>query len=551
MCRSVFARSIWAILLCGSFLCMTACGENHAATEATDFDYAALNAQAAKEYLVSVRPGGENGRPYWNIYAKKFIYAPVFGFEEVPGAAKYRYYIWQDENHEWIFDAPTPHESLARVWDEMPVAKTVLTIQALDERDQVIKEYETKAFFRDYPFEGPYLPKARSYREAGLKGLYFIHELPSTRYWLSHDEPDQSFDLNAYFCKNIGGMVRVECLLARELPELRKEALTIAVKAAECLIAHSFAEDQPLAYFPPTYYLEPNHKDSYPHRVWEMNQGKTMFLEAVTPASAFLDLYELTGEERYKTQALHIADTYARLQNEDGSFPIKVDIATGLSVERAFCTPSTLLKFLRRLHNDYGIDDYEGVIARAEEWMNTQRLPSFDFTGQFEDSRIEGLKPYENLSQFISNEYADYLLAKDKLTSQELADVTDMVRFAEDQFVHWQEVPGKHGFPDELTPCVHEQYFFEVGIDDSAAGMSAAFLGLYLQTGDRLALAKALALADAITRAQNITSGLIPTSWQFNPKEVEYETFWPECSFNSASYLLRLDAVLNEINVNV
>lgn len=46
---------------------------------------AALNRQAADEYVVPVRPGGD-GRPFWNVNAKRFVYAPVFDIPLTPGA---------------------------------------------------------------------------------------------------------------------------------------------------------------------------------------------------------------------------------------------------------------------------------------------------------------------------------------------------------------------------------------------------------------------------------------------------------------------------------
>ena len=46
----------------------------------------ALNKQATSEYEQPIRPGGVDGQPFWNINAKKFIYAPVLGFGSVEGA---------------------------------------------------------------------------------------------------------------------------------------------------------------------------------------------------------------------------------------------------------------------------------------------------------------------------------------------------------------------------------------------------------------------------------------------------------------------------------
>ena len=52
---------------------LTACQSN---------TYEALNAQAKKEYRIPIRPCSEEGNPCWNVFAKKFIYAPAFSFPE-------------------------------------------------------------------------------------------------------------------------------------------------------------------------------------------------------------------------------------------------------------------------------------------------------------------------------------------------------------------------------------------------------------------------------------------------------------------------------------
>ena len=58
-----------------------------------------LAEQAAKEYLTPVHPGSSS-QPFWNGFAKKFIYAPAFDFQTVEGAVKYLYKVTA-ESGEW------------------------------------------------------------------------------------------------------------------------------------------------------------------------------------------------------------------------------------------------------------------------------------------------------------------------------------------------------------------------------------------------------------------------------------------------------------------
>jgi len=511
--------------------------------EDTAFDYASLNTRARKAYLEPIRPGYEGRNPYWNVFAHKFLYAPAFDFETASGATAYRYTLTQGA-HSHTFEAATPNGSLSAVWDSLPVGNTELVVEAIDGDGKVLAEVGRRSFFRDYPFQGPYRPAARNYREAAIKGMLFVHNCPPIRHWLTHNEPDMSFENNTYACKIIGATVRLECLLARECPSVKDEALLIARNAAECLINHSFAEGTPLAFFPPTYYLEPDNKEGWPCHTYNINKGKTMFLEAVMPADAFLDLYDATGEERYLTQTLRIMDTYQRMQNPDGSFPIKVSITDGRIEDKTACsTPTPLLELIQRLGCDYGVHKYDSIISRTEKWVNENVLRTFDLTGQFEDQTMTDLPPYKNLNNCTANAHAVYLLRKTDATPTDIQNAIDLIHMSEDQFVHWDCQPDSIGFTWEATPCVHEQYEYEMPVDDSASGMALSFYELYRRTNDDLCLAKAIALMDAITRVQNTTNGQIPTTWEFVSGQWDSDrTFWPNCTLACAQVLLQFSS---------
>ena len=83
-------------------------------------------------------------------------------------------------------------------------------------------------------------------------------------------------------------------------------------------------------------------------------------------------------------------------------------------------------------------------------------------------------------------------------------------------------------------------------IDASTADVCDGYLALYEYDGDRLALAKAKALLNALTRAQNPVTGQIPTSLQYNggytPRP---EDFWLNCSWWSAKVLLRMEKAVS------
>lgn len=542
-------------------------------------NYKSLNAKALKEYSKPVHPGRSGSVPFWNGFSYRFIYAPAFEFGEVPGAVKYLFTVRQAVNDnmtetmeyigngvesrnysaidatpgpgpykEWTFKADSPQNALSPVWNDIPVGRTEVVVEGLDKSGKVVGQAGRRTFYRDFPFHGPYTEAPRGYHEAAVLTAVYFHKMPAIHHWLENAGPDLSYELNGYACKIYGATVRMECFLASQVPALREEALTIARNAAECMMGSAQPAGAPLEYFPATYYLDPEDKSTGEYYVHQINKGKTMFMEAVSATNALLDLYNATGEKRYYDFAIHIADTYKRLQAEDGSWPVKVEFDTGISVTPARSIPTALLHLFVRLRDEYGLQDYEEARVRGEEWIKENVLESFNFNGQFEDQPTESWQKYQDLTHGQANDFAIYLLGKEKPTKEEIEQCREMVRFSEDQFTYWDTVVGPEGYKTMLTPCVFEQYNYQTPIDASVVEMANSYLSLYSVTGDKLALAKGKALLDAAVKSQCPLTGILPTKWFFNP-EVPYSkrTHWINCAFASVSVLERFARMNGEI----
>lgn len=545
-------------------------------------DYRKLNKRAAKEYRIPIRPYVPGKSPCWNTYAKDFKFAPVFDFAPVEGAALYRYTVYQNpadsyfwtvpmqqrpdnkfpSHHptditagffedldinapgalSWSFDAATPNESLAPIWEKIPAGNSCLVVEAVDASGKTIGEAGRRLFIRDFPFVGPYPEAPRPYLESALRGAWYVHTMPGIQYWKNHAEPDLSYKHNTYPCKVIGATVRLEVLLARLAPAAAEECIAIATNATRFLIEESQKPGSPLAYFPPTYY-----KGQIASAA-EENKGNTMMMEASMAAQAFLDMYDYTGDKAYFEHAIGIADTYRRLQAEDGSFPVKVSVATGEAAAPGKAMLHHLLFFLQRLHNQYGIDEYMDCMTRGEKWMHENPVREFDMHGQFEDVSVNGWKPYQNLTNATSGPYASYLLRKDEVTAEDMKDVNDIMQLCEDQFVHWDALPNRKGFRQIPTPGVYEQYQYRVPIDCSNCNVANAWLDIYELTGDKLAFAKAKALVDAIVIVQNACNGRIETTWDMRPYKGDLNrAFWVNCTLSSVQTILRMAELTGEI----
>lgn len=501
-----------------------------------------LNVEAAKEYLTPIRPASEGRNPCWNEFCKKFIYAPAFDVKAVEGADNYKFIIKEkDGSGEWSFTSTDPCADLSPIWASVPPSKVDLTVLAIDGKENVLDTAYKRSFLRDFPFEGPYNSNVRPYREAAVMAALYIHKTPGAQKFKETFVPD--LDLYSHFTyanKVIGGLISVEAKIAEYVPSLKEEALLIARNAARFLIDQSRPEGDRLEYFPPTYYGDRVASKN------DWNVGRTMTMDACYSGNAFLDLFRVTGDSLYYDRALKIADTFMKIQNEDGSFPIKVYFETGEPVNEVKAMLHPILNYTRRLENEYGVTKYADMSARAAKWMKEVALETFDLTGQFEDVTVEGLKPYQNLTNCTASPYASYIL-RGHPSAEEIEDARDLIRLSEDQFVHWNALPNKDGVRPIATPCVYEQHRYQVPVDNSSCNVANAYLDLYEATGDELAFAKAKALVDNLTVVQDITNGKIPTTFDLrSPERNKRRTYWINCTNASITILLRMAGLTGE-----
>lgn len=509
-------------------LALTACGGREQSIKR-------LNSRAAEEYLEPVRPFTEGRNPCWNSYADKFIYAPVFDFTEVAGAAEYEYTVsWNGGSAS--FRAGSPDEALSPVWNDIPVGQVQLCVKGYDAAGREIGTAGERSFMRDYPFSGPYPENARPYGEAARLGLMYIHRMPQVRYWEEHCEPDMSYKHNTYADKIIGRTISAESMVAELFPSLREEALKAARNAAAFLMAQARPEGEMLEGFPPTYY------GGLIASARSENEGKMITTDACMAANGYLDLFDVCADSVYFNEALKIARTYVRIQDGDGSIPIKCVCSTGEPVNGAKAMLHPMLNFFRRLEEDYGRSEFRDARLLGEKWMREVAVKSFDMTGQFEDVSVEDVKPYANLTNCTAAPFASYLLRSEKVGDEALRDAVDLIRLSEDQFVHWDWPADENGIKRIFCPCVFEQYRYKTPVDNSSCNVANAWLDLYELTGDELAFAKAKALADALTIAQEVTSGRIPTTFDLRkPAQEPHRTWWINCSVSSIRLLLRME----------
>ena len=534
-------------LLIAAALCLLAagCAQKKSVPE---LNYEELNALALEEYLQPVHPGIRGEVPFWNKFATKYIYAPVFDFDDVENAASYTYTAKAGEQS-FSFNNESPRAAISDIWTELPVGPVTLTLQAQDGQGNPLGEPQTVSFEKDNPFHGPYSPAPIGYRESAIRAAKALHDSPLGQSWANGSKPDTIYFYNCYACKIWSGIAQTECFLAREVPEYHDEALQRAINACDGLIGAAQPEGAPLAFFPPTYYYGENNE--FNTSVLRFNVGKTMFLEATYAANALLDLYDLTEDQKYFDHALGIAKTYRRLQAEDGSWPVKVNWETGEPINEARCLPADILMVANRLKVKYGVDGFEDMVAGGEKWMWDNTISGFHFDGQFEDVPIEDKVPYQNLTHCTAGDCLEYLMTKPDQSERDLAACKEIARWAEDQVTRWHsaieyEADALSAVDSVFTsPFVFEQYHWKNPVDASIAKVAINFMRIYKKTGDLLCLAKAKALVDTLVKIQHPETGMMPTVPN-SETQFEQDDIWANCVYYSIRTLMMMSEIMED-----
>ena len=485
---------------------------------------AELEKMSRQETMIPVAPGKIGGAPFWNIHARRFIYVPSFDFQYFKNAKSYRFTVIDANNKIHTFLAERPDVPLSAVWDKLPVGFTTVSVDALDADGKVVDNSGVRKFYRAAPFNGNYPPAVRDYRESARWALKYVFDQKYVQDWLKTGKPSRSYQLYCYPSKIIGSLIRGMITYAKLSEKDRETALKIAVKCADYLISISEKEGTPLEYMPPTYMWKVRSSAEY--------AGQNMMIYPCTVGEVYMLLYNEIKDEKYLTAARRIADTYCKLQQPNGSWFLKLNQKDGsvvmgkkangeIAEEPNYCMPAEIARFLYSMYNACNDDKYRISAERAEEYIRKTILPAFNWEGQFEDQAPR--PPYVNNTEHSAARYAQYLLAKKNCPASDVAIARTLLRFAEDQFVVWEKPMPRYPIfmshsSDWLLPCVLEQYSYYVPIDASAAAMLNFYVAMHRKTGNVLDLAKAKALADAITRGQDQKTGRYITYWENNDR---------------------------------
>ncbi len=503
------------------------------APKAITLDWQKINAQAAKEYLTPLRPGVPGKQPFWNPYARRFLYAPAFEFKPVKGAKHYRFTVTTHQgSKKRVFEAPHPWVPLTPVWKDLSHGWYKLKVEGLTAKGGAVmgtaritvygkprqmkppKDVEERVFEKAEGFKGPYgkTLTSREYRASALRCLRFMRE---SSYYKRFKRKDKYNKKLGWVTKHVSAGVSGMVYLAKHSSDAREkeEALTMARNAADFLISISFPEGQGLAHIPP------------------MSFGPK-WVKMHTPClagHAYLNLYDACKDGKHLLAAKRIAEVYKKLQLPSGTWHYMIAVGDGKAYVKKDKTavkeklqPEMVALFLDRLVRQYSCKQYEKTAEAAVKWTLENSFKTYDWKGQFDD-QPEDRPPYSNHARGAPVRGAQCLLKKAGTSPEYVAMAEDAVRFGEDQFTWWSR----------KGPFVREQYICFAAVNGSLTSMISAYLRLYEATGKESYLAKAIALANTLVKTQT-KDGCYPT-WVFSGGI----NGWPNCPTATAVFMLK------------
>ncbi len=486
---------------------------------------AAFETRARGATLKPVHPGRPGRQPFWNQHATRFIYAPAFDFGTHADADAYRFIIRSRTDSQRVeFEASSTWSPLTPIWDRLTDDSFLLTVLALDGPGGTpVDTVGQRPFLKSPPFTGIRNEPAWPYRESGYRTLSALLHQPKIQYWLEHGRPDPSYPLWTHATKIMSALVIGMIHYAEWFPDEpdRDEATEIALVVVDFLLSMIEPPGAPLEHWPPTYW------DGVPRENHPYYHNEIMTNTPAIGAEMLLDLYDFTQEKTYFRAAKRIADTYVKTQESDGTWPQILHIETGEAVKPHKLVPTMVIELYDRFLEQYQVTDYQASRQEAFDWIMRNPMQTYNWQAQFEDTRPQAR--FKNMSREEPSEFARILLKAGDEHPRYIDLATELIRFAEDQFIVWDAADPvlshpwfpqdsrwngttRPGGADWFLPCALEQYKFYTPIARSSQLMILTYLDAWRVTGKSDYRAKAVALANALTRAQAYHSGgLIPT----------------------------------------
>ncbi len=461
---------------------------------------------------------------FWHRYVPDFSSsAPLkLQLREIPHAVTYRAdfssKIGDGQTADVSLTSDEPIVDTTGIWSQLPMGKRVtVTVHGLDGNG---KELHTVAkpdvphdiardgvsqitFIRTHAFNGPYYESVLTrddIRERLLAHCRWFRDSASVTPFRQDFMPGGMFAASGKNYGNRpvvgGGVASTMALLAAltDDPEEKAEAIAIASEAANWLLKKTGGPHD----LPDTYY-------------------KSMFWYTLYAGYAYLDLYKVTQNERWKEAALRLSRSYVKLQDESGAWPFvyntygsgKIGVTTRrgwngtdpMDAQWKLVGAADFLHWFGRVRVELETDQFKESEAKAWKWVQEHSLKTYIWRrrGGYKGGQYTINNRLPSLLMLYMMDYA-------KKDSVDDATLQQLWEYCEATAVNWnRDTEGKKFLP-HVTEYVAPRYT----LTDPGATARYALIAakLHQRSKDPVQLAKADALAGSCYASQEAT-GLI------------------------------------------
>ena len=220
--------------------------------------------------------------------------------------------------------------------------------------------------------------------------------------------------------------------------------------------------------------------------------------------SAYLALFEATGEKKYLDAAKAIATTLVKHQNADGSWPFRVIPGDGKVFQEFGGAPVFFVQFFEDIQRHDKQDAYQAAHDKALALMLNRNVEAGQWGTYHEDIKD---KPPTHLSAEVMCFTAIYLFRHSKQHPEYIEMGRKVLAQVEEKLVHTT------GHPAAPAPAVSEQTTFAHIMPGHTARYCLALVELYKASGDEAVKQKAISGVNALTWMQT-DAGLFATFFQ-------------------------------------
>ncbi len=228
-------------------------------------------------------------------------------------------------------------------------------------------------------------------------------------------------------------------------------------------------------------------------------------------AEALLKVYETLGDQKYYDAALKIAEIFHKTQQEDGSWPARVDGKDGHILGQYSSSVISVVSFMDKLQNYDNDPRWQEVKTKALEWVVKFPCKTYGWVVNFDDNPAMAteVNPYYGLSNVDLCKLVKYASENPEDFEDAEALIREQLNWNDNHLVFYGDDPllpinpyyptcGEQGNPGSFVSpggCW-------LPMDYHTANWVAALLKFYDMTGDEKILEKAVAAANAITKYQ-------------------------------------------------